>query len=56
MPQKSNTTRKCMDCDNIIPYMKYKTRCIDCYKKNKFDKTTKEMLKNDFSLFIIDDD
>jgi len=56
MPKKSNTTRKCIGCDNIIPYMKYKTRCVDCYKKHKFDETTKEMLKNNFSLFINDDD
>lgn len=56
MPYKTKETRKCLDCDNIIPFIKYKTRCIDCYKKNKFDKTTKEMLKNDFSLFINDDE
>lgn len=56
MPYKTKETRKCMDCDTIIPFIKYKTRCVDCYKKNKIQEDTKQMLKNDFNLFINDSD
>lgn len=38
--------RKCADCDLIIPFIKYKTRCISCYKKNK----------EKINLFIYDSD
>lgn len=56
MSNKTKETRKCADCDIMIPFIKYKTRCIDCYKKNKIQENTKEMLKNDFNLFIYDSD
>ena len=50
---KETKERKCADCSLIIPFVKYRTRCISCYKKNKEKINNK---KTDINLFINDSD
>ena len=35
MPKKILDTRKCKKCDVIIPYIKFRVFCINCYKTSK---------------------